>query len=213
VTEPNGEDGRVPDVHAERAVPLSVPGEPGLRGPAAVFDLESRLDIRLTDDEYRAEFHEFYVTARDRVGRALALTLHDDDLASDAVDEAMVRAYQRWGKVRALDNPAGWAYRVGLNHARSRVRRVARRLTHGARAASPEASTDRLPADPAIVAALAALSVDHRSVVICRLLLDWSEADTAAALGIRPGTVKSRLARALAHLEPRLAHLHAPNSD
>jgi len=41
-----------------------------------------------------------------------------------------------------------------------------------------------------------------------QLLLDFREAATAAALGIRPGTVKSRLSRALAQLEPQLAHLH-----
>lgn len=208
MTEPNDAARRVPDVHAERVLPLNVPGEPDL---PAVFDLETRLDVSLHAETARAEFHEFYVGARDRVGRALALTLHDTDLAADAVDEAMVRAYQRWSKVRRLDNPAGWAYRVGLNHARSRLRRVARKLTHGGQ--SPSAAVDGPSIEPAIVAALAELSVDHRSVVVCRLFLDWSEAETAAALDIRPGTVKSRLARALANLEPRLAHLRPPDSD
>src|SRR5690606_33213413 len=126
---------------------------------------------------------------------------------SDSVDEAMVRAFQRWGKVGALDNPAGWVYRVGLNVARSRIRRVARRITFGTVVAAPETIRDAEPSEPSIVAALADLSVDHRSVVVCRLFLDWSEADTAAALGIRPGTVKSRLSRALTQLEARLSHL------
>lgn len=199
MTEPNLDPGRVPDVQ-------TVPGEPHL--VPAVFDLESPLDVRLSDDAYRAAFHDFYVTARDRVGRALALTLHDDDLAADAVDEAMVRAFQRWSKVRQLDNPAGWAYRVGLNHARSRVRRLGRRLTHGARVAGRDETLDGEPAEPTVVAALGELTVDQRSVVVCRVLLDWSEAETASALGLRPGTVKSRLSRALAQLEPRLDHLH-----
>jgi len=193
-------------VHAERAVPLNVPGEP--EPPAVVFDLESRLDASAADEVYRREFHEFYASSRDRIGRALALTLGDADLASDAVDEAMVRAYQRWAKLRTLDNPAGWAYRVGLNHARSRIRRVARKIAFGPVVATPASARAADPVEPAIVAALAQLSVDHRSVVICRLLLDWSDAATAAALGIRPGTVKSRLSRALAQLEPQLAHLH-----
>lgn len=212
MTEPNGGDGRVPDVHAERAASLNVPGEPVLGVPDAVFDLESRLEVEVVADEYRAEFHSFYVVHRDRIGRALALTLRDQDLASDAVDEAMVRAYQRWARVRTLDNPGGWAYRVGLNHARSRLRRVGRWLTHAPRVAGTDSHADGIPGDPAIVAALAGLSIDHRSVVICRLLLDWSEADTAAALDIRPGTVKSRLARALAQLQPRLAHLQMEES-
>jgi DNA-directed RNA polymerase specialized sigma24 family protein len=42
--------------------------------------------------------------------------------------------------------------------------------------------------------------------VVCRLLLDWSVDETAAALEISPGTVKSRLHRALTILESTLAH-------
>ena len=64
------------------------------------------------------DFHEFYREARPAVGRALAVTLGDPDLAADAVDEAMIRAYQRWSQVARLDNPGGWVYRVGLNWSR-----------------------------------------------------------------------------------------------
>lgn len=147
-------------------------------------------------------FHDFYASARQQVGRALAITLRDADLAADAVDEAMVRAYQRWDHVGSLDNPAGWVYRVGLNHALSRLRRLTRRLT-----TPPVTTTEISVADPAIERALANLSVDHRAVVVCRHLLGWSEAQTAAALDIRQGTVKSRLARALRQLEAQLDHL------
>jgi RNA polymerase sigma-70 factor (ECF subfamily) len=62
-------------------------------------------------------------------------------------------------------------------------------------------------ADPAVHAALATLDVKQRSVVVCRHLLGWSVAETAAALGIREGTVKRRLHRASRVLHARLAHL------
>ena len=51
---------------------------------------------------------------------------------------------------------------------------------------------------------LVALKNDHREVVVCRYLLDLSEAETAAALGVRRGTVKSRLSRALVQLRGEL---------
>ncbi len=148
------------------------------------------------------DFATFYIDVRPRVGRALAVTLRDSDLAADAVDEALVRAYQRWDRVSMLDNPAGWVYRVGLNHARSRIRRLVRRPPP-VQIVSAEPSIT----DPAIDRALAALPVDQRAVVVCRHLLGWSEAQTAEALGIRPGTVKSRLSRALTRLEHQLHHL------
>ena len=61
--------------------------------------------------------------------------------------------------------------------------------------------------EPAVHAALADLDAKHRSVVVCRYLLGWSVADTAAALRIREGTVKSRLSRATRLLKIRLHHL------
>lgn len=151
----------------------------------------------------QAEFSEFYRTAWPGIARALALALGDRDLAVDATDEAMARAYARWSKVAGYDNPAGWVYRVGLNWARSRHRRLARRLPFAHRDESPPVPVP----DPAVHDALLALPLSLRSVVVCRLLLDWSVADTAAALGVRPGTVQSRLHRALRDLEASLDHL------
>src|SRR3546814_2815839 len=64
-------------------------------------------------------------------------------------------------------------------------------------------------ADPDVHAALGELDVKHRSVVVCRHLLGWSVAETAKALKIREGPVKSRLHRAHRILQSRLAHLNA----
>lgn len=152
---------------------------------------------------HQAEFSEFYRAAWPGIARALALALGDRDLAVDATDEAMARAYARWAKVSGYDNPAGWVYRVGLNWARTRHRRLARRLPFAHRDESPPAPVP----DPAVHDALMALPLPLRSVVVCRLLLDWSVADTAAALGVRPGTVQSRLHRAIRDLEASLDHL------
>ena len=55
------------------------------------------------------------------------------------------------------------------------------------------------------VAALASLPEAQRAVVVCRLVLDMSNDETAAALKIKPGTVKSRLSRAIDHLRNELS--------
>lgn len=148
-------------------------------------------------------FDDFYRTSWSGVARALSLALGDRDLAIEATDEAMARAYPRWNKIREYDNPGAWVYRVGLNWARSYHRRLARRLPF----ARPTASDPAPVTEPAVRDALMALPFAQRSVVVCRLLLDWSVADTAEALGIRPGTVQSRLHRALQTLESSLQHL------
>jgi RNA polymerase sigma factor (sigma-70 family) len=182
------------DVRVPSDEPVVAPGR--LAGSPAEMTMQPRAA------ETAAEFHDFYAEARTSVGRALAITLGDRDLATDAVDEALVRAYQRWERVRTLDQPAGWVYRVGLNHARSRLRRLLRRPP-----ATRDEHVEIHVSDPAIERALARLSVDQRAVVVCRHLLGWSEAQTAEALHVRPGTVKSRLSRALTRLEAELHHL------
>jgi RNA polymerase sigma factor (sigma-70 family) len=71
------------------------------------------------------------------------------------------------------------------------------------------------PADPAdsamaaerrqrLVEVIGRLDQRDRDVVVCRYLLELSEAETAAVLDMPKGTVKSRTARALARLRTRL---------
>jgi len=151
-------------------------------------------------------FDGFYAASRTRIGRAVALAVGDVDLAADATDEAMARAYERWHLVSRLERPEGWVYRVAVNWATSVLRRR-RRSLH--RLYQPADDDDPAAVDPALHEALAALDVKHRSAVVCRHLLGWSTAETAEALGVSEGTVKSRLHRALRQLESRLGHLRA----
>lgn len=197
--EPNRGDGCVPDVD------FAIDRTTGDRHLVEVSHVDDREALRF------ASFEDFYLANRASVGRALALTLRDDDLARDAVDEAMARAYQRWSHVGQLENPGGWVYRVGLNWSRSVVRRLHRPAPIWI--AQPTDTPAPTVQDPAIERALDELSVDQRAVVVCRLLLGLSEHTTADVLGIRPGTVKSRLARALDRLHPLLAPLQASHEE
>lgn len=146
-------------------------------------------------------FEVFYAVRHDAVYRALALTLGDTDLAAEATDEAMVRAYERWATVSTYDNPAGWVYRVGLNWSRSWLRKR-RREMHGSHDVAVVAGE---PTDPAIAAALATLSVEQRATVVLRLFLDWSTAEVARSLHVSEGTVKSRLSRGLDQMRTALS--------
>jgi DNA-directed RNA polymerase specialized sigma24 family protein len=166
--------------------------------PPSTGDLEIIPDANLTAVRLDAprDFEAFYRDGYADIARALTVTLGDLDLAQEATDEAMVRAYARWEKIGAYENPGGWVYRVGLNWARSARRRITRVVPFHERRTIEAPTTD-----PAHFAALRDLDIGLRAVVVCRLLLDWSVDETAAALRIKPGTVKSRLHRALAQLE------------
>ncbi len=157
------------------------------------------IDLTVVNVETPRDFEAFYREGYADIARALTATLGDFDLAQEATDEAMVRAFARWDKIRSYDNPGGWVYRVGLNWARSARRRLTRAFPlHERRVVDPPAT------DPANHAALLDLDISLRAVVVCRLLLDGSVDQTAAALRLKPGTVKSRLHRAIAQLERTL---------
>lgn len=145
-------------------------------------------------------FEDFYRSSRDSIARALVMTLGNQELGVEATDEAMTRAYQRWDKIRDYENIEGWVYRVGLNWARSIWRKRRREVGE----IFNDAGGDDRIADIDLEKAVAGLDVRFRAVVVLRLYLDWSVAATAAALEIKPGTVKSRMSRALARLEQEL---------
>lgn len=143
-------------------------------------------------------FEGFYRSERDRLVKALTLTLGGDSvLAAEAADEAMARAYQRWRQVGGYTNPAGWTYLVALNWARSRLRKRTRER-RGVEV--DRAVWDADPADPSLMRSVWALPEHQRAVVVLRYFTDWSIQQISEALDIRPGTVKSRLNRALSEL-------------
>ncbi|MEM7287852.1 MAG: sigma factor-like helix-turn-helix DNA-binding protein [Actinomycetota bacterium] len=192
--EPNGRGRRLDNVEVQaRAVPRGGPTVAGAAVPVAET----------------ASFDAFYSANYDSLVRALSVTLGDAAWGRDAADEAMTRAYERWTAVSAYANPAGWTYRVGVNWARSWHRKLARRLPW---AADPQILGPT--PDPELDAALADLDVKYRSVVVCRYLLDWSTVQTADALDLKVGTVKSRLSTGLDRLRAALeAPRHARNGD
>jgi len=146
-------------------------------------------------------FEDFYRTRRDHLARALAITLRSDDLGNEAADEAMTRAFQRWRTVSGYGNPMGWCYRVGLNWALSRKKKMNREVP----VALPERGTEEASGlQPEIDAALSEIPMEQRAVLVLRFYLDWDIERVAESLRIPAGTVKSRQRRGLDAVERRL---------
>lgn len=151
-----------------------------------------RLEVSDSDLRFR-QLHD----RRDFLYRAVALAVGDVWVAAEGIDEAMARAYQRWDRISEYDNPEGWVYRVAVNWSRSALRK---RRHEVLRDAMPEHEEVEGSPDFELRAALERLPIKFRAVVVARILLDWSTEDTASALRIPEGTVKSRLKRGLGRL-------------
>jgi RNA polymerase sigma-70 factor (ECF subfamily) len=126
--------------------------------------------------------------------------------AEDAAQEAIVKAWRALGQFRTAEPFRPWLLRIVANEARNRRRAAGRRARLAATAAAqpagdaaPSPETMAVAADESrrLLDALNRLPEPARVVLTCRYLLGLSEQETAAALDVRPGTVKSRTARAL----------------
>lgn len=156
----------------------------------------------------RLDFAEFYRGARDECLRAVLVSVGDQDMAQDLVDEAFARACASWRKVSRHPAPAAWVVRTALNVNISRWRRRHREVAVADLGTVADVSSSygasEGPVDPRIMTALLRLPARQRQVVALRLFLDLDTDRTAEMLGIAPSTVKAHLARALTALREDL---------
>ena len=149
-----------------------------------------------------SSFDEFFTKHRDEIAAAVAVTISNGHLAAEATDEAMVRALVRWDEVSTMRSPTGWVYAVALNWSRGVFRRR-RREELGVDPTVAGRHMDA-PQDVDLYEAIQKLPQKGRAVVVLRHLLGFTVEETAEALKIAPGTVKSRLARSLDKLRIEL---------
>jgi RNA polymerase sigma-70 factor (ECF subfamily) len=149
---------------------------------------------RTLDDETIREFLE---TSYPRLVAAVALVAGSRDAAEDAVQEALVRAWERPAGAERIDSLAAWVTRVSLNLSKSRLRRLraearARERLGTMRDAGPPPHAGRTDVERALLR----LSRRQREVTVLRYYLGMDVRDIAEALGVSEGTVKTQLFRA-----------------
>lgn len=134
--------------------------------------------------------------------------------AEDAAQDAFVKAYYALPRFRPGAPFRPWLLRIVANEARNRLRAARRReglalrlgqdRGSGDAAPSPEVAALAREQQEVLLGALNGLDEKDRLVIAYRYFLDLSEAEMAQALDCRPGTVKSRLSRAMGRLRERL---------
>jgi RNA polymerase sigma-70 factor (sigma-E family) len=126
--------------------------------------------------------------------------------AEDLVQTALVRCYVAWDKVSRAGNRDAYVYRVLVNchHDSHRRRWWRERPTEKLPEIPDDDRTGQVDDADAVRRALSRLSPAHREVVVLRYYAHLGEQQIADALGIAPGTVKSRLSRALTQLSSDL---------
>jgi RNA polymerase sigma-70 factor (sigma-E family) len=159
-----------------------------------VTDEPTIVEVELGASPPRPAFDDVYAAEHAPLVRLAALLLGSSAAAEDVVQDAFAKLHPRFGTVH---HPAGWLHTAVVRACSNERRRwgVARRHVH--RLAVGDGVD---PPVHELVASVRRLPPRQRAVVVLRFYADLTEADIASALGVRVGTVKSSLHRALAHL-------------
>ena len=142
--------------------------------------------------------HQFVTDGYGGLVGAMTVVCGSRPAAEDAVQEALMRLWVRLDsghEIVALDR---WVATTSLNLLRSRFRRIGRERRAVRRLAASGPPPDRVDSAAAVdvSAAVAALPRRQREVIVLHYFLDLPVDATAAALDVRPGTVKNALFRA-----------------
>jgi RNA polymerase sigma factor (sigma-70 family) len=191
------------------------PAYEGLWGPSGdgTVYMEDRELVAAASGGDAAAFDELVRRYADLAMRVATVIVGNRIDADDVVQEATIRASRHLDQVRDGAAFRSWFLHVTSNVARDRLRGAKRhealqlRLEHETtiRAVpSPETSYIEQESRRTLLEAVNTLSARDQAVIACRYFLELSEAETADALGCRPGTVKSRTSRALRRLESKL---------
>ncbi|MFJ4834016.1 SigE family RNA polymerase sigma factor [Streptomyces sp. NPDC088747] len=167
----------------------------------------------VVDDTAAAEFHAFFERHYAELSRLAYLLTGEADAADDLAADALLALWHRWDRVRAADHPAAYARGVVANLARTRIRgavRERRRITLFWAQREDRTENPDVPGMVDVQGALRGLPFRKRACVVLRHAFDLSEKDTALALGISVGTVKSQTSKGMAELKRLLGSDEAP---
>jgi RNA polymerase sigma-70 factor (ECF subfamily) len=143
------------------------------------------------------------VDAAPKAHRLAAWILHDPAAAEDAVQEAALLAWHNRGDLRDPDSADGWFTRILVNVCRAELRRRARPRVVEAEAFA-DGGADRLSQRDELSRSICTLTADEQTILALRFGRDLTVPQIAAAMGLREGTVKSRLHTALEHMRAAL---------
>jgi RNA polymerase sigma-70 factor (ECF subfamily) len=165
-----------------------------------------RFEASMTASEL--EFEQFFLDNYDAVCTVLVLTTGDRERAIDAAQEAFIKAYAKWSKIRTYDSPAAWVRRVAINASRdtmrSEVRR--RRREQATTAGDDSVHTDRYGSESATHSLLDELPPRQREAAMLYYVDDRSVTEIAQILKLNEGTVKYHLSQARERLRDVMEH-------
>lgn len=150
------------------------------------------------------EFDEFFEAEYALLVRSLYLLTADRNEAEDLAQEAMARACERWDRVRAMDSPRGFVYRIAVNLNGQRLRHLAVRARRLLAMSMRSEPIEPLETGVEIADAIAHLPIRQRQAFMLVEWLGMTAEEAGRVLRIAPSSVRARIHRARATLRDQL---------
>jgi RNA polymerase sigma factor (sigma-70 family) len=173
-------------------------------------------------NDQRSDYERLIAPIEDRMIRCMWRIVRDPDDAEDALQEALLTAWKRWGQVRRHPNPQALVLRICINSAYDMLRRKARRLKWLEVGAIPEGIPDSSPSvtqgvsgaeqGTQVLRAIGCLSKNQARAILMHAVEEIPYGEIAVAMDCREVTVRKHVARARAKLRTLLSHLIPPLS-
>lgn len=138
-------------------------------------------------------FSDFFADAEPRLRRAL-VAAYGVERGREAAAEALAYGWEHWPRVRRMDNPLGYLYRVGQSRSRARKRRFL----------VGRAGVEDVWVEPGLPAALAHLTERQRVATVLVHGFGWTLREVAELIGVSVTSVQNHLERGLAALRSAL---------
>jgi DNA-directed RNA polymerase specialized sigma24 family protein len=141
-------------------------------------------------------FDVFVVDCEGKLRAALTATL-GSEVGPDAAAETLGHAWEHWGRVRSMENPVGYLYKVGRDRGRKQLKRRQPFI--------PSVPEGRSPwVEPGLSPALVSLPDRQRTVVLLLHGYQWTLTEVAEALSISKSSVQTHHDRGMKKLRRSL---------
>jgi RNA polymerase sigma-70 factor, ECF subfamily len=135
-------------------------------------------------------FERFFEAQHARLYGTLCLVTADPREAEDVMQEAFLRLWERWDRVRAHPDPAGYLYRTAFNLHRSQLRRAVRAARRRFVDQEPPDQLARVDDRQTLLAGLRRLPRRQRTAVVLLDLMGMTSEEASRLLGVRPVTAR-----------------------
>jgi RNA polymerase sigma-70 factor, ECF subfamily len=145
-------------------------------------------------------FESFFEVERTRLLGALIVMTNNRAEAEELLQDAFLKVWERWERVAAMDEPAGFLYRTAMNLYRKRLRRASVALRKTANLLPNDDELAAVETRDEAARLLGRLTPRERAAIVVTAYLGYSSEEAGRLLGIRSNTVRVLTGRARAAL-------------